>query len=485
MSETAAPNAALEVSISFGRFQNDSLSWEKWSSFSPNKYLEEVEKCATPGSVAEKKAYFEAHYEKIAARKAELMEQEKQMEMGLSRSYVSVGQRDLARSDAEADHVMGAYAPGMEQMKYKGRLEQEMEPNEDDLITIECDSFAAEPERVQGPEKSVGRPNLDKLHQESSVKEVGKQEVIPTITVTTINESHCQLQEDLSKCQENSDEKLGNTTIFKQETTELNPQKRAQKIFKGRKERSTIEIKKKPTSPLPKLPHVATPKVSKPIFVSSAPSASRSSTRARPAQTSVSKNLNPPPSTDNLKKVAGKSLHLTTTTSPMSSQASVPTPSRKSLIMESMGEKDIVKKAFKMFRNNVREVELTSNDKSPMPKQVSSSGSELRASHSNVTHKENGGVRSGAAEQRGRRASAPSLVGMTKEKSRVAPQRGKKFWEKPNATEQEKMNRQLKLEEEDKVAENKTLRQARNMKAPSRPASESRSKVNNAPGKGL
>jgi hypothetical protein len=77
---TAASDPALQVSVSFGRFENDSLSWEKWSSFSQNKYLEEVEKCATPGSVAEKKAYFEAHYKKIAARKAELFDQEKQLE---------------------------------------------------------------------------------------------------------------------------------------------------------------------------------------------------------------------------------------------------------------------------------------------------------------------------------------------------------------------------------------------------------------------
>ncbi|XP_039068811.1 protein WVD2-like 7 [Hibiscus syriacus] len=75
-------NPALEVSVSFGRFENDSLSWEKWSTFSPNKYLEEVEKCATPGSVAQKKAYFEEHYKKIAARKAELLTQEKHDEGG-------------------------------------------------------------------------------------------------------------------------------------------------------------------------------------------------------------------------------------------------------------------------------------------------------------------------------------------------------------------------------------------------------------------
>lgn len=59
-----------ESSISFGRFESDSLSWEKWSSFSQNRYLEEVERFSTPGSVIQKKAYFEAHFKKIAAKKA-------------------------------------------------------------------------------------------------------------------------------------------------------------------------------------------------------------------------------------------------------------------------------------------------------------------------------------------------------------------------------------------------------------------------------
>ncbi|RDX73982.1 Protein WVD2-like 7, partial [Mucuna pruriens] len=51
-------------SISFGRFENEPLSWERRSSFSHNRYLEEVEKCSKPGSVIEKKAYFEAHFKK-------------------------------------------------------------------------------------------------------------------------------------------------------------------------------------------------------------------------------------------------------------------------------------------------------------------------------------------------------------------------------------------------------------------------------------
>ncbi|CAI0426042.1 unnamed protein product [Linum tenue] len=61
---------ALTDSVSFGRFMSESLAWEKWSTFSHNRYLEEVEQFSKPGSVAQKKAFFEAHYKKRAAMKA-------------------------------------------------------------------------------------------------------------------------------------------------------------------------------------------------------------------------------------------------------------------------------------------------------------------------------------------------------------------------------------------------------------------------------
>lgn len=51
-------------SISFGRFELETLSWERRSSFSHNRYLEEVEKCSTPGSVTQKRAILEAHFKK-------------------------------------------------------------------------------------------------------------------------------------------------------------------------------------------------------------------------------------------------------------------------------------------------------------------------------------------------------------------------------------------------------------------------------------
>ncbi|KAJ8546401.1 hypothetical protein K7X08_018984 [Anisodus acutangulus] len=73
---------ALGESISFGRFMSESLDWEKWSTFSSHKrYVEEAERYAKPGSVAQKKAFFEAHYKKIAAQKAAaLLEQQDNQE---------------------------------------------------------------------------------------------------------------------------------------------------------------------------------------------------------------------------------------------------------------------------------------------------------------------------------------------------------------------------------------------------------------------
>ncbi|XP_055806694.1 protein WVD2-like 7 isoform X2 [Solanum dulcamara] len=68
---------ALGESISLGRFTTESLAWDKWSAFPHKRYVEEAERYAKPGSVAQKKAFFEAHYKKIAAQKAAaLLEQE-------------------------------------------------------------------------------------------------------------------------------------------------------------------------------------------------------------------------------------------------------------------------------------------------------------------------------------------------------------------------------------------------------------------------
>ncbi|KAK4774573.1 hypothetical protein SAY86_009508 [Trapa natans] len=70
------PIDALGQSVSLGRFTSESLSWEKWSTFSQKRYVEEAERYSQPGSVAEKKAFFEARYKKMAEKKAETTLQE-------------------------------------------------------------------------------------------------------------------------------------------------------------------------------------------------------------------------------------------------------------------------------------------------------------------------------------------------------------------------------------------------------------------------
>ncbi|OIV97490.1 hypothetical protein TanjilG_11014 [Lupinus angustifolius] len=66
----------LGESISFGRFLSESMDWERWSTFTHKRYVEEAEKYSKPGSVAAKKAYFEAHYKRKAQEKAAALTEE-------------------------------------------------------------------------------------------------------------------------------------------------------------------------------------------------------------------------------------------------------------------------------------------------------------------------------------------------------------------------------------------------------------------------
>lgn len=98
------PISALTESVSFGRFMSESLAWEKWSTFSHNRYLEEVEKFSKPGTVAQRKAYFEAHYKRRAAmRAAALLEQANTI---ISNDASQMGTMDAAPANANAFSAM-------------------------------------------------------------------------------------------------------------------------------------------------------------------------------------------------------------------------------------------------------------------------------------------------------------------------------------------------------------------------------------------
>ncbi|PON78755.1 TPX2, C-terminal [Parasponia andersonii] len=95
-------------SISFGRFEKESLSWERRSSFSHNRYLEEVEKCSKPGSVIEKKAYFEAHFKKKGLLRPDSFEYHSVTEYQGSENGVS--DRNDWREEFEHANEVGHYS---------------------------------------------------------------------------------------------------------------------------------------------------------------------------------------------------------------------------------------------------------------------------------------------------------------------------------------------------------------------------------------
>ncbi|KAL5231815.1 hypothetical protein ABZP36_030591 [Zizania latifolia] len=82
-SSQGTPQVFGHGSISFGRFELESLAWEKWSVFANDRRHEEFGKFN--GLVAKKKAYFEEYFKRIRELKA-LQQQNQQTELNLEYS---------------------------------------------------------------------------------------------------------------------------------------------------------------------------------------------------------------------------------------------------------------------------------------------------------------------------------------------------------------------------------------------------------------
>uniref|UniRef100_A0A1J3E7R9 Protein WVD2-like 7 n=1 Tax=Noccaea caerulescens TaxID=107243 RepID=A0A1J3E7R9_NOCCA len=354
----ASPNPSLQVSVSFGRFENDSLSWEKFSAFSPNKYLEEVGKCATPGSVAQKKAYFEAHYKKIAERKAEIMDQEKEMDKNAS--FRSIVTDQEGENGGESSEQLGC-----EEDKHVTDIAAEEVKEvsvEETIIVKECQSSVDEfKEEVKN---SVDSPKLEKSQEVAVMEE--KPEVVVHVQekpeeVLEVREKILSNETPRKEIRKEKTQKLtkkdGNVGINR---TRISPKPnqvtaKHNKIVTSRKTPPSKEIKnmmkatKKPVAaaaaPISKAsPRLSTtPRVYKPASQTTLLSTSHSSVKK---ETNVSSSLRN-------KQTAPKSLHNSMNLGP--SASSDPTSlasTRKSLIMERMGDKDIVKRAFKSFQKS-------------------------------------------------------------------------------------------------------------------------------------
>ncbi|CAN6727271.1 unnamed protein product [Malus baccata var. baccata] len=507
--ETVASNSSnsvLEVSVSFGRFENDSsLSWEKWSTFSPNKYLEEVEKCATPGSVAQKRAYFEAHYKRVAARKAEeMMEQEKQLRDGDTfRSDSDQTSGDQTDSEVHFEIDLANNQINAQGNDQEANFDNEIiktyvdDLEEDDVFTIEFPSSLAEGEREEA-DCRTDSPDLNNPEDELAVvKEV---ENVPSES-QGVQEIPRTLDNDVGSAPEFKEvtplSKERNVANVKKKPVPLiakTPQKFAPRASKSVSTPTPKALKpistptpkaSKPVStPTPKASKpisTSTPRVSKPISTStprvsksistSTPRVSKSlstSTATPASRSSVKKSTaasfprSKNPSTEETKEVPPKHLHLSLNveSSPtMSGSAFVTTTTRKSSIMENMGDKDIVKRAFKTFQNTYNQPQPSSEEKPPTPKQLSTKGKESRVSTSAPLTKENGGY----LDKRTAKA-APSSVSLRSDDCVDKREFSQKLAAKSNVKVTEKAHSQPKSKDQ-KEAEIKKLRHSLNFKA--------------------
>ncbi|XP_031386271.1 protein WVD2-like 7 isoform X2 [Punica granatum] len=427
MGETQAAvtsSVGLEVgpSVSFGRFEADSLSWEKWSTFSSNKYLEEVEKCATPGSVAQKKAYFEAHYKKIIAaraRKAELSsDQEKQIDL-----FKTPNSSERVIEDEDVSSEICENPDGTKEGKEVNRLEH-------------C-------------------PELGKPEDIASVEEV--QEKVPAGSPVLL----------VVEPKKDSENDTHISPKIHDESPKLNLRKKPQKANPLKyEEKNAGRLKKKSGSHLEKSPGSPTAKAAK-------PTGSKSSTKSDVAPSLIkSKNL----IEREKKTVFPKSLHMSISLGG-SQTSSTPPPSvtltRKSFIMERMAEKDIVKRAFKSFQNSVGQSKSFVEERSPSQKPAPSMATELRASASVASRKDSGRtlkLKPGAAIQRApHTVGAPSFSSRSNlkaEKRELQKRPGvqRKLGEKSDAKDAERTPLRTKLKEE-KEAEIQKLRKNLNFKA--------------------
>lgn len=470
MGESAASDDVLEASVSFGRFENDSsLSWEKWSSFSPNKYLEEVEKCSTPGSVAQKKAYFEAHYKKIAARKAELLDLEKQMgtdPLGSDDPNCGDQIRNTDGNNTEFDVSNGqSSAEGVDQdtnlisVVTTTHVDEPSESNEGAPITIECQNSSVE-EAEEELDSKQGTPKLKDGEETVSIKE----------------EASPMGSQNVMELPPSLDNGTGNTPRIKKERPKLDPPKETKKITLANKERKTASVMKKAVSPIAKSPQISKPRDSKPTPTSKMISSSQPSIK-KANGSSLPKNKNPSageikkpsprskiPSAGEWKKVAPTSLHMSLSLGPPHSDSASLTTTRKSLIMEKMGDKDIVRRAFKTFQNSFNQLKPSSEVRSSVPKQVSAKSTEPRVSTSITTQRDKERpLKAGVVDQKNTK-TAPTFGLRSNERAEKRKEFFKKLEEKSNAKQTEKTRLQSKSKEQKEV-EIKKLRQSLNFKA--------------------
>ncbi|KAL2349350.1 hypothetical protein Fmac_003350 [Flemingia macrophylla] len=371
MGGSAASNPALQVSVSFGRFENDSLSWERWSSFSPNKYLEEVEKCATPGSVAQKKAYFEAHYKKVAARKAELLAQERQREKESFGSQDQSGIDLSGNTDAELDiyTTQGSNEGVKQEASSVAEIHRTIvnEFEEEVSVSRDCQSSSVEVENKELETRSHSSFQIDEPEDVCL-----KQEENLNVEAEDVKEISHVVYKETKKASE-------------VEPKDVKPKE--SKVKSVNRGSNAAKTKKKSMLPTSKAPQISTPRSSKPAPTTIKTVTPASSTKKGNSPSLTRREIS---SSGESRKVANNSLLMSMRLAPSNPDTAPHNTMRRSLIMEKMGDKDIVKRAFKTFQNSFNQPKSSGEDRSLIKKQVPSRGTVSKVPTSTALSKENG-----------------------------------------------------------------------------------------------
>ncbi|CAN4081751.1 unnamed protein product [Withania somnifera] len=134
---------ALGESISLGRLTMESLAWEKWSTFPHKRYVEEAERYAQPGSVAQKKAFFEAHYKKIASKKAAALHEQENTQQDAN--------EEITHNTVAVDHDVNISMEGVADVKEK-----------ENVVPLTHVSSLKEPQETSHTEKTLLKSSSSK-----------------------------------------------------------------------------------------------------------------------------------------------------------------------------------------------------------------------------------------------------------------------------------------------------------------------------------
>ncbi|CAK9180460.1 unnamed protein product [Ilex paraguariensis] len=179
------PMPALGESISFGRFMSESLAWEKWSTFSHNRYVEEAERYAQPGSVAQKKAFFEAHYKRIAAKKAAALLEEQNAVSNNIGAEIEGGVRDSTTHDSQTVDLNSQVAVDEHEAAKTQVTEVEFTGKADvydsNVVLVEPENGKMEGADLVTTNEDLGaNPTKDELYNQLENQKMGSGELIGT-----------------------------------------------------------------------------------------------------------------------------------------------------------------------------------------------------------------------------------------------------------------------------------------------------------------